>query len=62
MYKNIREPTPINKKIKNKILKQITLKSNLYDSHEHNPRIFLSGYTILILKCFYSPSWFHQQS
>ena len=56
MYKNIREPTPINKKIKNKILKQITLKSNLYDSHEHNPRIFLSGYTILILKCFYSPS------
>ena len=49
------EPTPRNKRIKNKILKPITLKSNLYDSHENNPSIFLSGYTILILKCFYLP-------
>ena len=47
------EPITINKKIKNKILKPITLKSNLYDSNEHTPNIFLSRYTILILKCFY---------
>ena len=49
------DPTPRNKKIINKILKPITLKSNLYDSHEHTPSIFLSGYTILILKYFYLP-------
>ncbi len=54
------EPTPRNKRIKNKILKPITLKSNLYDSHEHTPSIFLSGYIILILKYFYLHPLFHQ--